>query len=173
VQFHLPEDIEFGWVDPIDPGELRRTRATAVINTAGDEEVSLAIRFDIRCTRKLACRMRFAARLDPSMSWQIVSTPLLAQFSNQLTQRSTAISKEGERLAKVYRSLDRRAAKRFIRNKQDHVKDLAAQAETAAQRVAKLQTLLARLESQATIGFRVWVEWPDTEQTLLSANHEK
>lgn len=169
VQFHLPEDIEFGWVDPIDPGKLRRTRGTAVINTAGDEEVSLGIRFDIRCNRKLACRMRFAARLDPSMSWQIVSTPLLAQFSSQLTQRSTAISKEGERLAKVYRSLDRRAAKRFIRNKQDHVKDLAAQAETAAQRVAKLQTLLARLESQATIGFRVWVEWPDTEQTLLLA----
>ena len=113
--------------------------------------------------------MRFAARLDPSMSWQIVSTPLLAQFSDQLSERSVAISNEGDRLAKVYRALSRKEPKRYIRNKQDHVKDLAKQVETAAKRVAQLQTLMARLESQATIGFRVWVEWPDTEQNLLVA----
>ena len=169
VKFQLPDDIEFGWIDPVEATEIRRGRGTAVINVAGEEEVAVAIRFDVRCTRKLAIRMRFAARLDPSMNWQIVSNPLLTQFSNQLAERASMINHESDRLAKVYRSLDQRDAKRYIRNKQDHVKDLSKQTETAAKRVAKLQTLMARLESEAKIGFRVWVDWPDGQQDLLTA----
>jgi hypothetical protein len=169
VEFELPDKVEFGWVEPIEPSELRRTRATAIIAPVDDEEISLGIRFDIRCSRKLSCRMRFAARLDPSMNWQIVSTPSLNQFADQLTDYATMVSNEAERLAKVYSSLDNRAARRHIRNKQDHNKKLTAQVTTAAERVAKLQTLMAQLESDGAIGFRVWVEWPDTEQTLLSA----
>ncbi len=107
--------------------------------------------------------------LDPAMNWQIVSALLLTQFANQLADHATAVSNEAERLARVYSSLDNRAAKRHIRAKQEYNKKLAAQVTTAAQRVAKLETLLAQLESNGAIGFRVWVEWPDTEQTLLSA----
>jgi len=173
IDFDLPDDIEFGWIEPVEPSELRRTRALAVITPEGDEHISLGVRFDIRCTRKLSCRIRFAARLDPSMNWQIVSTPSLERFSDQLTNHANLVSKEATRLAKVYSVLNRTSSRRLIRAKQKHNKNLAEQVTTAAQRVAKLQTLIAALESEAAIGFRVWVEWPDTEQEILSAGRSE
>jgi len=173
IDFDLPDDIEFGWVEPVEPSELRRTRALAVITPEGNEDISLGVRFDIRCNRKLSCRIRFAARLDPSMNWQRVSTPSLERFSDQLTNHENAVSKETTRLANVYSMLNRKSSRRLIRAKQKHNKKLAKQVATAAQRVAQLQTLIAALETEGTIGFRVWVEWPDTEQEILSAGQSE
>lgn len=170
IDFDLPDDIEFGWVEPVEPSELRRTRALAVITPEGNEDISLGVRFDIRCNRKLSCRIRFAARLDPSMNWQRVSTPSLERFSDQLTNHENAVSNESTRLANVYSMLNRKSSRRLIRAKQKHNKQLAEQVATAAQRVAQLQTLIAALETEGTIGFRVWVEWPDTEQEILSVS---
>ncbi len=79
------------------------------------------------------------------------------------------VSDEGARLAMVYRSLRKPDARQYIRAKQDRNKKLSEQVTTAAERVAKLQTMMVQLESSGTIGFRVWVEWPDTEQMILTA----
>jgi len=169
VDFDLPDGIEFGWIEPVESSSLRRTHALAVITQEGEEDISLGVRLDIRCNRKLSCRIRFAARLDPLMNWQKVSTPLLEKFSSQLTDRANAVSNESTRLANVYSLLNRPASRRLIRAKQNRNKKLAEQVLTAAERLFILQTLIATLESQATISFRVWVDWPDTEQEILSA----
>ncbi len=170
IDFELPSDVEFGWIEPVEAGQIRRTRAVAVVTPEGDEQISLGVRFDVRCNRKLSCRIRFAARLDPSMNWQLVSTPLLEQFADQLTNRAGLISNEATRLAKVYRAADTTVARRLVRAKEEQNEMLAKQVSTVAERVAKLQTLMTALESEAAIVFRVWVQWPDDEQEILTAS---
>ena len=169
VEFELPDHLEFGWVEPIDPADFRRARALAVIAPSGDEEISLGVRFEIRSTRKLSCRIRLAARIDPNMDWQLVSTDSLNQFANQLATHAKLVSDEGARLASVYRSLRKPDARQYIRAKQDRNKQLAQEVDTASQRVAKMQTMMAQLESDGAIGFRLWVEWRESKQMILTA----
>ncbi len=169
VDFALPDKLEFGWLEPIDPSDFRRARALAVIAPSGDEEISLGVRFDIRSTRKLSIRIRFAARIDPNMDWQLVSTDSLNQFANHLATHAKLVSDEGARLASVYRRVRKPDARQYIRDKQDRNKQLSQQVDTASQRVAKLQTMMAQLESDGSIGFRLWVEWPESKQMILTA----
>jgi hypothetical protein len=169
IDFDLPDDIEAGWIEPIEPESLRRARGLAVLTPKDGESVSLGIRFDIRCSRKLSCRVRYAGRLDASMPWQVVSVPLLEQFANQLTQQAILVSKEATRLDSVY-EIAGSSGRRILRVKQNRNDALAETIRTASQRVAELQTLIATIETAAVLQVRVWVEWPDTEQTLLTTD---
>ncbi len=169
IDLDLPDDIEAGWIESVEPESLRRARGLAVLTPKDGESVSLGIRFDIRCSRKLSCRVRYAGRLDASMPWQVVSVPLLEQFANQLTQQAILVSKEATRLDSVY-EIAGSSGRRILRVKQNRNDALAETIRTASQRVAQLQTLIATIEAAATLRVRVWVEWPDTEQTLLTTD---
>ncbi len=150
IDFDLPDDIEAGWIEPIEPESLRRARGLAVLTPKDGESVSLGIRLDIRCSRKLSCRVRYAGRLDASMPWQVVSTPLLEQFANQLTQQAILVSREATRLDAVY-EIAGSSGRRILRVKQNRNDALAETIRTASQRVAQLQTLIATIEADAAI----------------------
>ena len=169
IYIDLPDNIEQGWIEPVAPESLRRTRGLVLLTPKDGESVSLGVRLDIRCSRKLSCRVRYAGRLDASMPWQIVSVPLLEQFANQLTQQAILVSREADRLARVY-EIAGSSGRRILRVKQNRNDALAESIRTASQRVAKLQTLIATIEAEAALKVRVWVEWPDTEQTLLTTH---
>ena len=167
VEFELPEDTRCQWIEQIEPDSLRRARGTAVLTSSAAPDVSIGVRFNIRCSRKLSCRMRFAAKLDPSMAWQTVSSPLLANLAALLTQQATLLSRESERLARLQKQT-KGAARRFLQLKRDRVQQQSDLVRTTSERTAQLQTLIAKIESEAALRVRVWVDWPDTEQTLLS-----
>jgi hypothetical protein len=168
VDFGLPEELEMTWVEPIPIDSPRRARGLAIMKPLDGESVDLAVKFDIRCSRKLSCRLRYAARLDSSMPWQLVSRPLLDQFSNQLATQAELVSREADRLQSVYEMAGTRG-KRIIRIKQKHNDDLAATLRQFADRVAELQSLIAAVESNATLQFRVWIQWPESQQTVFSS----
>ena len=167
LQLQLPETIEEGWIEPIQSASVRRSRALAVLTPRQEESVALGLRFDIRCSRKLSCRIRYAGRLDPALPWQVLSIPLLEQFADQLTQQSILVSKESERLARVH-EIAGPAGRRILRLKQDRNDQLAASIRMASQRVAQLQSLIAALESEGSVRIRLWVAWPDVEQDILT-----
>jgi len=167
VVLEIPDELEQGWMEPIPPESLRRTRGVVVLTPKDGETVSLGVRFDIRCSRKLTCRIRFAGRLDPSMPWQIVSNSMLAQFADQLAQQAVVASNEASRLAAVY-ELAGTSGRRILRVKRDRNDAQADLIRTASQRVAELQTLMAALEAEGLLKIRIWVEWPEAQQNLLT-----
>ncbi|MFK8114502.1 MAG: hypothetical protein AB8B91_20040 [Rubripirellula sp.] len=167
IDFQLPEEIELGWIEPIEPGSLRRTRGLAVLTPKDSESISLGIRFDIRCSRKLTVRVRFAARLDPSMPWQIVSNSMLDQLANQLTAQASLVSAEATRLERVA-STAGSTGRRYLRIKQDRNDDRGEMVRTTSLRVAQLQSMIAGLEAEGAVEMKVWVQWPDSQQVLLS-----
>ena len=166
VDFDLPEDIEVGWIEPIESDAIRRARGLAVLSPQDGETVSLGVRLDVRCSRKLTVRVRFAGRLDSSMPWQVVSGSLLEQFANQLTQQAMLVSNEKTRLSRVY-ELAGSSGRRILRVKQSRNDDRADMIRETSERVAQLQGLLASLAVEGFLRANVWVEWPDTRQELL------
>ena len=166
IRFELPRDVEVGWIEPLEETDIRRGRAVAVLTPTDGESVAIGMRLDVRGGRKLSCRVRFAARLDPAMPWQVVSASTLRQLSNQLTEQAAALSRETQRLAAVYERADT-LGRRVLRLKQARV---AAQSESLREissRVVELQSLIASLETSATLRLRVWVEWPNETQPIL------
>ncbi|MGB7325860.1 MAG: hypothetical protein WBD31_13380, partial [Rubripirellula sp.] len=168
VDFDIPDDLEIGWVEPIEADAIRRSRGLAVLTSTDNEDVSLGIRFDIRCNRKLECRLRFAGRLDSSMPWNMVSNAGVEAFANQLAYQAGLVSNEAQRLSAVYEIARTSTGRRVIKIKQSRNDALAEEIRTAAKRVAQLQSLMATIESTATLRVKVWVDWPDTEQTILT-----
>ena len=167
IDFDLPDEIEAGWIESMEPDSLRRSHGLAMLTLQDDDAVSLGIRFDIRCSRKLSCRLRFAGRLDASMPWQVVSVPRLEQYASQLTQQAIVVSNEAQRLDAVY-EIAGSSGRRILRIKQKRNDALAEIIRVTSKRVAQLQTLMAMLEAGGTLSVRVWVEWPDTTQTLFT-----
>ncbi len=166
VGYELPRDIELGWIEPLEETDVRRGRAMAVLTPVDGESVALGMRLDIRGGRKLSCRIRFAARLDPAMPWQVISHSTLLQCCDQLTLQAAVLSRETQRLAAVYQQADT-LGRRVLRFKQERVKTQTESVREISSRVAELQSLIASLEADATIKLRVWVEWPDEQQTIL------
>ena len=163
VEIGLPEEMEMTWVEPIPVDSPRRARGLAILKTLDSESVDLAIKFDVRCSRKMSCRLRYAARLDSSMPWQLVSRDLLEQFANQLAGRQELVGREADRLQNVYDMAGTRG-KRIIRIKQKYNNGLADSLRQYAERVAELESLIAKVESNAAIHFRIWVLWPSGDQ---------
>ncbi len=166
VDFSLPEDVEFGWIEPVEADQLKRTRALAVLTSKGDEDVSLGIRFDIRCSRKLSFRMRYAGRLDSSMPWQTVSTSGVTMFADQLAYQAGLVSQEATRLQGVY-DIAGSLGRRIIKAKQQRNDKLADDIRGVADRVASLQSLMAKVDAGGELNLRVHVEWPETTQPIL------
>lgn len=171
LDFGLPDDVELGWIEPIESESIRRTRALAVLTPKDGETVSLGVRFDIRCSRKLSVRVRYAARLDSTLPWQVVSNSLLDQLANQLTQQATLVSNEATRLDRVA-SMAGSTGRRLLRIKQDRNDERGELIRSASLRVAQLQSMIAGLEAEGTLNLRVYVQWPDTQQVLLSTQAE-
>ncbi len=166
IQCELPEGIELGWIEPLDPTAIRRARAVAVFNLTDSETVSLGLRFDIRCGRKLSCRIRFAARLGSAMPWQMVSRTSLDQFVESLADQTDRVKRESLRLAAVDNA-DSPERRRMLRSRRDQVDSLVDALRRQSQRTAELQSLIAMLEANAVLRIRVWVEWSDDDQTIL------
>ncbi|TWU58814.1 hypothetical protein Poly51_15940 [Rubripirellula tenax] len=167
VDIELPKDVEITWAETIQPDQIRRARGMAVLMYQDNENVALGVRMDIRCSRKLQCRMRFAGRLDSSMPWNIVSRSGLETFADQLAYQSELVAREATRLDGVY-EIANSLGRRVIKMKQTRNDALAENIRTTLRRVAELESLVAAVELEAKLKLRVWIDWPDTQQTILT-----
>jgi hypothetical protein len=166
IACELPRDVEVGWIQPLEETDIRRGRAMAVLTPTDGESVAIGMRLDIRGGRKVSCRIRFAARLDPAMQWQVISHSALLQFSNQLSEQAAVLSREKQRLAAVYERADT-VGRRVLRLKQDRVAAQSDSLREVSSRIVELQSLISSLETGGTLRLRVWVEWPNETQPIL------
>ncbi len=166
IEFQLPEDVEEGWIERIEPTSPRRSRGLAVLTPAKGESVSLGIRFDIRGGRTLSCRVRYAARLDPASPWHVVSRPMLEELADQLVSQSEILSGQITQMSTMYSQADS-SQRRVLAPRRAAIELRGKSLRELSDRVAKLQSLVSKVEAGANLNLRVWVEWPDGPQTLL------
>ena len=168
IDFRLPEDVQFGWVEPLPEQLLRRATAVAQFNLSDDEFVGVRTRIDVQVTSSLSCRVRTAARLDPAMPWQTVSLDAVTQWADRIAATTLATEAALMRIEALYDLADsrERATLRLRR------RVLQSRAETftlATERLGKLIQLMRQLQDQSTIRWQLMVEWPDgTRQPILS-----
>ena len=168
VELDLPEDLEISWIQPFDDARFRKQEGVVILKPLDGESVDLRVSLDVRCTRKLSCRVRYEGRLDSTMPWHGISRGLLDQFANQIASYSEQIGHEAERLQTVY-DLAGSRGKRIIRIKQKRNDALAGQVRGVAKRVAELQILIGKVEAAATMRFRLMVHWPSGEEQVVFA----
>lgn len=171
IEFELPEDVELGWIEPLPPTDVRRGRAIAILRPAEEEQFALGMRIDVRGGQSLTCRIRIAARLDPAWPWQSCATPNLDQFAAWATQRLEAMSAEDVQLATRAESADRQQRRIFSSRRDQLERSADAMRDTLA-RVNRLQALISQLETTAALHCRVWVPWPDEDQTILTTRQQ-
>lgn len=166
ISLVTPKSLKVQWLQEWDPMNVRRGQASLLITPHEGDDIALGMRFDIRCSRTVSCRVRFACRLDSTMPWQATSMPELDDFANRLTDQAMLVSNEATRLSKVYARADS-GGRRILRVKRDRNEALAAQIREASGAVARLQSLMRVLQSQAWLSIHLWVQWPDDQQDLL------
>lgn len=168
VLLELPVELEKTWVQPIEPENVRKALGAIIVKQVDTESVALGIKFDIRCSRKISCRVRYVAQLDPTLPWQVVSRSAAEQYANQLANQADLISREAERLSAVY-SIAGTQGKRIIRVKQARNDAFADQVKTVMTRVSELESLIAIIESEAKLQLRLDVVWPESRQTIFTS----
>lgn len=166
IKCDLPRDVEIGWIEPFAETDIRRGRAVAVLAPTDSENVAIGMRLDVRGGSKLSCRIRFAARLDPAMPWQVASASTLLQFADRLAEQAAELSHETQRLAAVYERADV-WGRRVLRPKRERVAAQSDSLREMSSRVGELQSLISSLETHATLRLRVWVKWPNDTQPIF------
>ncbi|EMI20623.1 transmembrane protein [Rhodopirellula maiorica SM1] len=167
IDFDLPDEVEEAWIEPIDAASPRRTSGIAVLALKDNENVRVGLRFDIKCTTKLACQIRIAGRLDPAFAWQTFTESGLANFANSLLSQSDLVQQQIASIEAIYDRADT-DARRILRPRRTAIKTHAEQLTELSRRVAELQSLLALLQTSAKLRFQVFVRWSDSEQVILA-----
>ncbi|TWU45300.1 hypothetical protein Q31b_04710 [Novipirellula aureliae] len=167
VDFTLPDEIEVGWIEPVEVDRPRGSRCLAVLSHKEFEFVQIAVLLNVRCSRKFAAKIRFAARLDPALPWQTFTDAGLAQLSDQLLQQSERLEQQRIRLEAIYGQADTAGR----RNLQDNRASMRSQIEWVTQmttRVSQLQAMATTLGINGNIRFEIACRWPDTDQKILT-----
>ncbi len=167
IEFDLPDEVEEAWIEPIDPASPRRTSGIAVLALKDNENVRVGLRFDIKCTTKLACQIRVAGRLDPAFAWQTFTEAGLADFANVLLSQADLVQQQIANVEAIYDRADT-DGRRILRPRRTAIKSHAEQLTELSRRVAELQSLVALLQTSAKLRFRVSVQWSDSEQVILT-----
>ena len=162
LQFVLPDGIGVGWIEPVDTISTRRTRGLAVLSETDGETVSVAVRFDIRCRRQLSLQLRYAGQLDPASPWRVLSTPMLESLAAQVTDRSVLIGSRSAQITTLYRRADR-DEKRTLRPQRDALAEAADLLKKTSARIAELQSLVAKLESDARLQVSLSTDWSSAD----------
>ncbi|MEO1529147.1 MAG: hypothetical protein AAFX06_27315 [Planctomycetota bacterium] len=166
VDILAPEDVEYAWVEPVDPTKPRRCRAVAVLTPPDGESVAIAVQFNIRCGSKLSCHLKYAARLDPSQPWQPLTKSGLNQISRSIVSQQHSMATRRATFEQFYSNADS-MQRRLMRRKQEEMERAAEQIDATAKRIELLRSLAANLEDRVQVSFRLFVQWPDGQQQTI------
>lgn len=167
IGVQAPDDIEYAWIEPFDPKNARRGRAIAVVTPPDGESVAIAVQFNVRCSSKLSCRLRYAARLDPSQPWQPLTKSSLIQISNSILSQRNSMATRRQTFQQFYDSADT-TQRRMMRRKRDDMERAAEQLDATFKRIDLLRSLATTIEDQVRVSLRLSVQWPDGQsQTIL------
>jgi hypothetical protein len=166
----VPEGVDVGWIEPIDNESPRKVRGIAVLSQQDSESVAVVVRVDVQTTRMMTVRVRFGARLDPSMPWQWTDREDVSQTLAVVTrQMELADRRHAELEAAVSRAKSSRARRLEARLDQqlDQLESQQESLKMFAERLAELDQLIAMLAGQASLEAELFVSWPDDEQPIL------
>ncbi|EKK02388.1 hypothetical protein RBSH_02292 [Rhodopirellula baltica SH28] len=170
MELQVPDEVDVGWVEPIENESPRKVRGIAVLSQQDSESVAVVVRVDVQTTRMMTVRVRFGARLDPSMPWQWTDREDVSQTLAVVTrQMEMADLRHAELEAAVSRAESSRARRLEARLDQqlDQLESQQKSLKMFAERLAELDQLIAMLAGQANLEAELFVSWPDDEQPIL------
>ncbi len=166
VALTLAEDVQQGWVEPLDDVPVKRARGIVVITPTDEESVAIGIRIDARTSSKLSLRIRVAARLDPSLPWQSFTRQSLLNSIDYLGQQSLHASARAEQIDAFYNKSDT-SQRRVIRDQRDAAKTQSEHYKMLLKRCGELLTLVDKIEANGKLSIRLVQRGPDGAAAIL------
>ncbi|QDS93015.1 hypothetical protein FF011L_17700 [Roseimaritima multifibrata] len=166
--FVLPADIDLIWVMPPENDSQRASMFVVQLTSADNREVAIQLRYDLRIAKRLTCRRRLYARLDPQLPWFPLEAP---KFSEWMHQQFFQQKQQGILLA----AMERRYAdadsstRRQLRPQRDALRQSIEQVESVLERSSQLSHLLDSLAAPASMDLRLQVRSPEKNEILLSS----
>lgn len=166
--FVLPADIDLTWVMPPENDSQRASMFVVQLTSADNREVAIQLRYDLRIAKRLTCRRRLYARLDPQLPWFPLEAP---KFSEWMNQQFFQQKQQGILLA----AMERRYAdadsstRRQLRPQRDALRKSIEQVESVLERSSQLSHLLDSLAVPASMDLTLQVRSPEKSEILLSS----
>lgn len=170
MNLQVPEGVDVGWIEPIENESPRKVRGIAVLSQQDSESVAVVVRVDVQATRMMTVRVRFGARLDPSMPWQWTDRADVSQTLAVVTRQMELADLRHTELDVAISRADRSRARRLEARLDQQLDQLESQQKNLkvfAERLAELDQLIAMLAGQANLEAELFVSWPDGEQPIL------
>ncbi|MEM9589213.1 MAG: hypothetical protein AAGA03_18170, partial [Planctomycetota bacterium] len=140
-----------------------------VVTLPDDEEVGVAIRFEFSAAKSVQGVLTYAARLDPSMGWQPVTSTAVSALADRLARQTRLLALQQTQMDVLYeRSSSTR--RRDLGPRRDSLEQNAEVLKKWTDRVSALQLLIRRLEASASLRLNVNVTWP--EGTIAGNGHQ-
>ncbi|MCA9137791.1 MAG: hypothetical protein KDB00_13560 [Planctomycetales bacterium] len=166
IDLAVPKTIDLAWQNPFNAARPRRGSAVAILNPKDGETVSIAVKMDIECTRKLTCKMHYAYQLGPNMAWWPLTESGFAEHSNLIKTNWEHIEFRRVQAEQDYGSAGI-ADRKLMKRKMDDIQRIQEQLEQIAERMRMLRSLAVEIETNVTLSMHLYVQWPDSQQTLL------
>lgn len=167
---NVPEGVDVGWIEPIENESPRKVRGIAVLSQRDSESVAVVIRVDIQTTKMMTARVRFGARLDPSMPWQWTDRKDVATTLAVVTQQMELADQRFAELEVAISQAGRSRARRLesrLEQQQEQLERQQKNLQLFSERLAELDQLIATLAGQAYLEADLTVSWPDRDQPVL------
>jgi hypothetical protein len=165
LALEVPPEIEVGWIEPIRGVAPRRARGLAVLSDDG-ESAAIAIRLDVRCTRKLSIRIRHAGRLKPNLPWRPFSAATLEKTNRQAARRQLEFQTRLTTIRAAYDIADS-AGRDRLRAQRDATESAIESTQRLSEALAKFQTLVRRVREQVKLRVELSASWPEGPQSIL------
>ncbi|WP_146575793.1 hypothetical protein [Neorhodopirellula pilleata] len=169
----VPKDVDLQWIEPIDSESPRNTRGVALLKLKKAEETAIVVRFDVKTTQSFSLRMRFGARLHPTMPWQWTDATSIRTSLAAVTNQLEAADRQLLDLDVAITRAERMRARRqeyLLEDQRDHIDEAVKGWTIVAKRLAELDQLVAFLEAGGEVRPKLSVTWPDQEQVLFGVN---
>ena len=166
LAFELPKEIEVGWIEPIRDVAPRRARGLAVLTDGNGESAAIAIRLDVRCSRKLSIRIRHAGRLKPNLPWRPFSAATLDKTSRQAARRVLELQTRLAAIHAAYEIADS-AGRDRLQPQRDATESAIESTQRQTEALAKFQTLVRRVREQVRLRVKLSASWPEGPQPVL------
>jgi hypothetical protein len=166
----VPDEVELGWIEPIDEASPNKTRGVGVITLTNDENVAVAFRIDVQTTKTLSMRLRTGARLQSGMPWQWTDRKSVQETLANATNQMRSLQMQTDQVKQGVDQARRIGARRqalILEQRLEPMKQYSQQLVDISQRLAVLDGLMGIIADQVQIRFRLSTMWPDREQILL------
>lgn len=158
----------FQWLVPVDAQAGRKTRGLVEIRQTDEAPVRIRIRADLQIGRSVDVETIAIAALEPNGGWTALNNQTLPATLDRLGIVKENLSTTLNQVRQQYTSASSKDLKSLLRRKRDYLEQQETSTTLYGERLAELQILVGRIQTELDWHVTIATAWPDDQQTIFA-----